>query len=120
MPSELQRIAHDLVAALDEAPRVVGYLNDMARRCRDHAAFVGGMSNNPAARRAATQLDEAARRCEEAAHYLAQAPLKARGWAEQMANGVRTAGSNKTPGIRRTDGQPLRVKIFEAGWLGIH
>lgn len=91
MPSELQRIAQALIAALDEAPRVVDYLLRTAQKCRENAGYVGHMSNNPAAKMAATQLDEAARRCEEAAHYLAQAPPKARGWADQMVNGGRKA-----------------------------
>jgi hypothetical protein len=59
----------------------------MAQGCRDNAGHVGHMSNHPAAQLAAEQLDEAARRCEEAAQYLAQVPPKARGWAEQMING---------------------------------
>jgi len=101
MPSELQRVAQALLAALDEMPRVVGYLQDTARRCRESAALVGSMSNNPAARMTAVQLDEAARRCEEAAHYLAQAPPRARGWVEQMVSGVRTAEPSG-------DGTPLR------------
>jgi hypothetical protein len=68
-----------------------------------HAAFVGGMSNNPEARMAAMQLDEAARRCEEAAHYLSQAPPKARAWAEQMVSGARAAGPRATRGGQRPD-----------------
>ena len=112
MPSELQRVAQGLVGVLDEVPRVAGYLQDMARRCRDNAAFVGGMSNNPAAQRAAMQLDEAARRCEEAAHYLSQAPPKARAWAEEMVSGVRTSGPGSSPGSKRPDaasGRPAPV-----------
>jgi len=104
MPSELQRVAQELVAALDEMPRVVGYLHDMARRCRDNAAYVGGMSSNPAAQRAAMQLDEAARRCDEAADYLARTSPKARGWAEQMVSGARTAGPSPSPDQSRPDG----------------
>jgi hypothetical protein len=70
MPSELQRVAEQLLACLNEAPRAVGYLHDRARKCRDAAAWIGSTSNNPSARLAATQLDEAARRCEEAAPLL--------------------------------------------------
>ena len=102
MPSELQRVAQGLVDALDEMPRAVGYLQGLARRCRDNAALVSGMSSNPAARMAATQLDEAARRCDEA-QYLSQAPPKARAWAEQMVSGARTAGPGATPGRQRPD-----------------
>lgn len=103
MPSELQRVAQALVAALDEAPRVVDYLLRAAQKYRENAGYVGHMSNNPAAQVAAMHLDEAARRCEEAAHYLAQAPPKARGWAEQMASGIRTTGSGSTRGDQRPD-----------------
>jgi hypothetical protein len=97
MPSELQRVAQGLVAALDEIPRVIGYLQRTAQHCREQAGLVGGMSGNPAAQMAAMQLDEAARRCDEAAHYLSQAPPKARGWAEQMVSGVRTAEPSSRP-----------------------
>ena len=102
MSSELQRVAKALVNALDEMPRVVEYLLRTAQKCRENAGYVGHMSNNPAAQVAALQLDEAARRCEEAAHYLAQAPPKARGWAEQMVSGSRTAG----PGPPSERGRP--------------
>ncbi len=70
MPSELQRVAKQLLATLDEIPRVVAYLHDRAGKYRESAGWIGSMSNNPSARLAAMQLDEAARGCEEAAHYL--------------------------------------------------
>jgi hypothetical protein len=92
VPSELQRVAEALVTALDEMPRVVEYLLHTAQKYRKNAVYVGHMSNNPAAQVAAMQLDDAARRCEEAAHHLAQVPPKARGWAEEMVSGSRTAG----------------------------
>src|SRR5262249_16920039 len=92
MPSELQRVAEQLLACLNEAPRAGGYLQDRARKCREAAAWIGSTSNNPSARIAATQLDEAARRCEEAAHYLSQAEARAKQWVEQMVSGIRTAG----------------------------
>ncbi|MFF0338358.1 DddA-like double-stranded DNA deaminase toxin [Kribbella sp. NPDC004875] len=80
MPSELQRVAEQLLACLNEAPRAVGYLHDRARK------------GAPATTRiAATQLDEAARRCEEAAHYLSQVEARAKQWVEQMVSGIRTA-----------------------------
>jgi hypothetical protein len=104
MPSELQRVARDLVAALDEAPRVVDSLIRIAQKCRENASQVGHMSNNPAARTAAVQLDEAARRCDEAAHYLARALSRASGWAEQMASGGRLAEPMIGTSERRRDG----------------
>ncbi|MFD7158826.1 DddA-like double-stranded DNA deaminase toxin [Kribbella sp. NPDC059898] len=91
MPSELQRVAQGLLSALDEIPLVVTYLHDSARKYREAAAWVGGLTNNSQARMAAAQLDEAARRCEEAAHYLSLAPPKARSWVEQMVSGERIA-----------------------------
>lgn len=103
MPSELQRVAQQLLATLDEIPRVVAYLHERARKYREAAGWVGGMSNNQSARMAATQLDDAARRCEEAAHYLSMAPPRARAWVEQIVSGVRTvepAGDNTS---RRPD-----------------
>lgn len=103
MPSELQRVAEGLVAALDEVPRVIGYLQRTAHRCREQMELVGGMSGNPAAQMAAMQLDEAAGRCDEAVHHLSQVPLKARAWAEQMVSGVRTA----EPSHRAVGGRPM-------------
>ena len=91
MPSELQRVAQQLLATLDEIPRIVAYLNDRANKYRESAGWAGSMSNNQSARQAAMQLDEAARRCEEAAHYLLQAHALGRSWVEQMVSGVRTA-----------------------------
>lgn len=91
MPSELQRVAEQLLACLNEAPRAVGYLHDRARKSREAAAWIGNQSNNPSARMAAMQLDDAARRCEEAAHYLSMAEARAKQWVEQMVSGIRTA-----------------------------
>ncbi|TWD79728.1 DNA/RNA non-specific endonuclease [Kribbella amoyensis] len=85
MPSDLERVAAGLVACLNQVPQVVQYLHRLARQCRESAAFLGGFaSSNPAARTAALQLDEAARRCEEAAQLAAEAPVKAGAWAQQM------------------------------------
>jgi len=103
MPSELQRVAQQLLAALDEIPRVVAYLHDRAGKYRESAGWIGSMSSNPSAQTAAMQLDEAARRCEEAAHYLSLAPPKARSWVEQMVSGVRTAEPVGGSTIRRPD-----------------
>jgi hypothetical protein len=91
MPSELQRVAEQLLACLNEAPRAVGYLHDRARKCREAAAWIGSTSNNTSARMTAMQLDEAARRCEEAARYLSQAETRAKQWVEQIVSGIRTA-----------------------------
>lgn len=112
MPSELQRVAQALVEILDEMPRVAGYLQGTARRCRDNAAFVG-TSNHPSAQRAAIQLDEAARRCDEAAHYLSQASSRAMVWAQQMVSGTRQAGpghsSTEPGGARRSGTRPAQL-----------
>lgn len=101
MSSELQRVAEQLLACLNEAPRAVGYLHDRARKCREAAAWIGNQSNNPSARMAAMQLDDAARRCEEAAHYVSLAEARAKQWVEQMVSGIRTAEpSGGSPGER--------------------
>lgn len=91
MPSELQRVAQGLVDVLDEIPRVVAYLQRTAQKYRENAAFIA-TANSTTARIVAMQLDEAARRCDEAAHYAGLAPPRARAWAEQMITGSRTAG----------------------------
>lgn len=103
MPSELQRVAQQLLATLDEIPRVVAYLHERAGKYRESAAWVGSLGNNPSARMAAMQLDEAARRCEEAAHFLSLAPPKARSWVEQMVSGVRTAEPARGSAAQRPD-----------------
>ncbi|MFF0264694.1 DddA-like double-stranded DNA deaminase toxin [Kribbella sp. NPDC004536] len=103
MPSELQRVAEQLFACLNEAPRAAGYLHDRARKCREAAAWIGSTSNNPSARMAAMQLDDAARRCEEAAHYLSLAETRAKQWVEQMVSGIRTV----EPSGSATAGRPL-------------
>lgn len=74
--SELQRVAQRLVDALCEPPRVVDYLKRTAPKCRDSATFIAGMTSNPNARMAANQLDEAARRCHEVAHYASLPPQR--------------------------------------------
>jgi hypothetical protein len=94
-------------------PRIVAYLQRTAQKCRENAGHVGGMSNNPAARMAAMQLDEAARRCDEAAQYLSHAPPKARAWAEHMVSGVRTAGPGDSPGPNRSEGAAGRTPPTE-------
>ncbi|MEV6413674.1 DddA-like double-stranded DNA deaminase toxin [Kribbella sp. NPDC051718] len=67
------------------------YLLRTAQKCRQNAEEVGHLSNSPAAQVAAMQLDEAARRCEEASRYLAQAAPKARDWADRAVGGGRPA-----------------------------
>ena len=91
MPSELQRVAQQLLATLDEIPRVVAYLHDRAGKYRESAGWIGSMSNSPSAQMAAMRLEEAARRCEEAAHHLSLAPPKARSWVQEMVSGQRSA-----------------------------
>src|SRR4051794_2817039 len=103
MPSELQRVAEQLLACLNEAPRAVGYLHDRAMKCRQAAAWIGSQSSNPSARMAAMQLDDAARRCEEAAHHLSLAEARAKQWVEQMVSGIRTT----EPSGGSTGGRPL-------------
>ncbi|MFC9688181.1 DddA-like double-stranded DNA deaminase toxin [Kribbella sp. NPDC056951] len=92
MASELQRVAQSLLAALDEIPRNVPYLQDQARRYREAAGWVAALGSNLLAQAAAVQLDGAANRCEEAAHFLALAPPKSRAWVEQMVAGERRIG----------------------------
>lgn len=102
MPSDLQRVAQGLVDCLNEIPRVIGALQQRAATCREHAALVVQLSGGSATN-AAMQLDEAARRCEEAAHYLSMAPPKAQGWAQQMVDGIRTVGPTGSDTARRPD-----------------
>ncbi|MFC9687797.1 DddA-like double-stranded DNA deaminase toxin [Kribbella sp. NPDC056951] len=117
MPSELQRVAEQLLACLNECTRATNYLHDRARKSREAAAWIGNTSHNPSARTAVMQLDEAARRCEEAAHHLSLAEARARAWVEQMDSGVRTVepsgsstdrrklgpGTSTSPAERRRD-----------------
>ena len=100
MPSELQRVAIQLLASLDESVRAVNYLHDRARKNREAAAWIGSSTNNPNARIAAMRLDDAARRCEEAAHYLSHAESRARAWVEQMVSGVRTTDNATRVGAK--------------------
>jgi nucleic acid/nucleotide deaminase of polymorphic system toxin len=91
MPSELQRVASELLACIDQIPNMTGYLASTAARCREQAAYLAGFgSSNPAARTAALQLDAAARACDQAADHAARVPPRARGWVEQMVSGQRT------------------------------
>ena len=50
MPSELQRVAQQLLTTLDAVPRVVAYLHDRANKYRESAGWIGSMSSNPSAR----------------------------------------------------------------------
>lgn len=113
MPSELQRVAQQLLDTLDEIPRVANYLHDRAGKYREAAGWVGSLSSNSSARMAAIQLDEAARRCEEASHYLLMAPPRARSWVEQMVSGVRIAepSGNVAHISRRLNGQELLSRL---------
>jgi uncharacterized protein with PIN domain len=90
MPSDLQRVARGLVECLDEGPQVVAHLQLTALRCRENAAMAIAASHGQATV-AAQQLDAAARSCEEAAHYLALAPPKAKAWAERLVGVSRSS-----------------------------
>lgn len=91
MPSELQRVAGELLACIDRIPDMTGYLQRMAQRCREQAANLCEFgSSNPGVARAAAQLDAAARACDEAAEFAGRVPPRARGWVEQMVSGERT------------------------------
>ena len=90
MPSDLQRVARGLVECLDEIPQVVAHLQRTAMRCRENAAMAIAASHGQATV-AAQQLDAAARSCEEAAHYLAMTPPKAKAWAERLVGGSRSS-----------------------------
>jgi hypothetical protein len=103
MPSELQRVAQSLSDALEEITRIMPHMQDEARKYREAAGWVAGLSSNAQSQAAAMQLDEAARRCEEAAHFLALAPPKARAWAEQMVSGERTIERRETRSAAKPD-----------------
>jgi hypothetical protein len=97
MPSELQRVAQQLLDSLNQIERIVPYLHDRARKYREAAGWVGSTSNNPSAQVAAMQLDQAARHCEEAAHFLAQARQPGIQWVQQMVSGIRTTEPSGEP-----------------------
>jgi hypothetical protein len=97
MPSELEQVARGLLDCLDEAPEVAAQLQRTAGRCRDNAAVVVEASRGEATT-AALQLDAAARACEEAAHYLAMAPLKGKLWAERLVGGRSRTGHRPDAG----------------------
>lgn len=104
MPSELQRVAGDLVACLDMMPRVIDALQERARRCREVAGFVGGLSSgSPALQAAAYHLDAAANDCEKAAHFCEIAYRQPRNWAAQM---VGDAGGGPSSGGSRDAARP--------------
>lgn len=94
MPSELQRVASELLACIDRIPDMVAYLSRTAARCREQTGYLAQFgSSNPAANTAALQLDAAARACDEAAEYAGRVPLRARCWVEQMVSGGRTVSA---------------------------
>ncbi|GAA1601395.1 SCP1.201-like deaminase [Kribbella hippodromi] len=98
MPSELQRVAADLLACLDQIPRMTEYLHRVAQTCRQQAGDLTALgSTNPGARTAALQLDSAARACDEAAEHAARVPPRANAWVEQMVSGHRPASGDDTP-----------------------
>jgi hypothetical protein len=101
VPSELQRVAGELVACLDMMPRVIGALHVRARRCREVAGYVGGLSSgSPALQAAAYHLDAAATECEKAAHFAERAYRDAKGWAAAMVGsegGAAPSGQRGAP-----------------------
>lgn len=97
MPSELQRVAQDLVTCLDQMPAVAAALDSRARRCREAAAYLAGFGSvNPASQMAALQLEAAARACEEAGHHAMTAHRRARSWAAEMIRGGAQGSSAPT------------------------
>lgn len=97
MPSELQRVASELLACIDRIPAMTHYLLRTAGRCREQAAYLVAFgSTSPATRTAALQLDAAARACEHAAEYAGRVPPRARSWVDQMVTGERTATPRPT------------------------
>jgi hypothetical protein len=107
MPSELQRVASELLACIDRIPDMTSYLQRTAGRCREQAAhLVAFGSSNSAARTAALQLDAAARDCEQAAEYAGRVPPRARGWVEQMVSGERLAAKPGEPNVASPSKQP--------------
>ncbi|GAA2838609.1 DddA-like double-stranded DNA deaminase toxin [Kribbella solani] len=106
MPSELQRVAAELLASIQQIPAMSGYLLRMAARCRDHAGYLAGFgSSHAAARTAALQLEAAARACEKAADEAGRVPDIALGWVQQMVSGERPAapGGGGSGGGNRPD-----------------
>lgn len=105
MPSELQRVAQGLVECIDQVPHLVALLQHTAHDMRQQAAYLAQAAREqPGARIAAMQLDHAARACEEAAHYAAQAPPKAHAWATAMVGGTSPHNVTSSPDIRPADG----------------
>lgn len=106
MPSELQRVAGDLVACLDMMPRVVAALHERARRSREMAGYVGGLSSgSPELQAAALQLDAAAKDCELAANFCEIAWRRARDWAAQMVGNASGGSAEEgSRGVERSGG----------------
>lgn len=115
MPSDLQRVAQGLVDSLNQVPQVVAYLQRTANRCRENAALVVQLAGQNGAT-AAAQLDDAARRCEEAAHFLSMAPPKALGWAQRLVAVQPGTGGQPSPNsgsrnpLTRGAGEPASGK----------
>lgn len=115
MPSDLERVAAGLVECLAQVPQVVAYLQRLAHQCRESAASVGTFAgSSPAARTAALQLEEAARRCEEAAHFASQTPGKAGAWAQQMVRlGPERSTGERPPEVKPTEPVVLRLSTTD-------
>lgn len=102
MTSELQRVAQELLACLDQMPSVANALSERARKCRDAAGFLVGFSSGDARLQAAIHhLDAAANSCDESARNAIEVRQKARDWAMSM---VGNSGGGST--FRPTGGIP--------------
>jgi len=110
MPSELQRVAQDLVACLDQLPAVAAALATQARRCREAAGYLASFSSgNPALQAAIYHLDAAATACEAASQQATNAHQRARNWAASMvgnAGGSGGQGGTQRPPAGNPVGQP--------------
>ncbi|MEV6287772.1 DddA-like double-stranded DNA deaminase toxin [Kribbella sp. NPDC051770] len=111
MPSELQRVAQDLVTCLDQLPAVAAALDTRARRCRETAGYLASFSgSNPALQAAIYHLDAAAAACEMASRQAVNAHHRARNWAASMvgnAGGSSGQGSTQRPQTGNPAGQPV-------------
>ena len=95
MPSELQRVAQQLLATLDEIPRVVAYLHDRAGKYRESAGWIGSMSNNPSARDGRNAAGRGRQTLRRSRTLPVPSPPKARSLVQEMVSGQRTAPSQE-------------------------
>lgn len=101
MTSELQRVAQELVACLDQMPSVAAALVERARKCRDASGYLAGLSSgDPHLQAAVHYLDAAANDCEKAADDALTANRQARDWAMSMV-GTMTSGGRGSAAPRQ-------------------